>query len=213
MVNYYDILELENFASVEEVKTAHRRLSKKYHPDLNNGDVASEEKFKEIQNAYEHLRDPEAKKVYDDAYFYFLSEPYKQFHGPYVETPRPKHNSGFSLTRFPVILVVFLLFRLLRLGCNESQDWPAGQKVTFNPPATTVDTAFNKSYFTETPVAQQQYFQIGDSYFKVQEIQGKPSDVVKLMESEIWSYGNSTVVFKNGVVTKFTNNDGNLHVQ
>ncbi|MBV7533255.1 J domain-containing protein [Chitinophaga sp. sic0106] len=66
MINYYILLELHNFASMEEVKTAHRRLSKQYHPDLNQGNRAAEEKFKIVQHAYEQLKDPVRKRNYDD---------------------------------------------------------------------------------------------------------------------------------------------------
>ncbi|WP_291912158.1 J domain-containing protein [Chitinophaga sp. CB10] len=66
MTNYYILLELHNFASVEDVKAAHRRLSKQYHPDLNQGNRAAEEKFKIVQHAYEQLKDPVRKRNYDD---------------------------------------------------------------------------------------------------------------------------------------------------
>lgn len=65
MRNYYEVLEIDDFSDAESVKAAHRKLSKQYHPDLNNGDKCFEEKFKEIQQAYEHLRDPELKALYD----------------------------------------------------------------------------------------------------------------------------------------------------
>jgi molecular chaperone DnaJ len=52
MNKYYEVLELENNASKEEIKKAHRKLSKKYHPDMEGGDEA---KFKEVQEAYEIL--------------------------------------------------------------------------------------------------------------------------------------------------------------
>jgi len=65
LVNLYEILGLENFASPEDIKRAHRLLAKKYHPDLNSGNTIAEEKFKEVQNAYEILGDIENKEWYD----------------------------------------------------------------------------------------------------------------------------------------------------
>ncbi len=57
----YKILELENGASIEEIKNAYRRLAKKYHPDLNKS-VGAEEKFKKVNNAYNLLLEYFEKK-------------------------------------------------------------------------------------------------------------------------------------------------------
>ena len=62
MTNYYEILEIEDFASLETIKDAHRRLALQYHPDRNKGDKSCEEKFKVIQDAYEHLNAFEKNK-------------------------------------------------------------------------------------------------------------------------------------------------------
>ena len=63
--DYYKILEIDKSASDKEIKSAYRKLAKKYHPDLNQGDEKAQEKFKEIGEAYEVLSDPEKKKTYD----------------------------------------------------------------------------------------------------------------------------------------------------
>lgn len=63
--NLYEILEVEFVASATMIKSAYRRLARKYHPDLNSGDAACEKKFKEITYAYEILSDAEKKKNYD----------------------------------------------------------------------------------------------------------------------------------------------------
>ncbi|MFH0974435.1 MAG: DnaJ domain-containing protein [Spirochaetota bacterium] len=62
---YYRLLNISKDASIDEIKTAFRRLAHKFHPDKNQGTKESEEKFKEICNAYEVLIDPEMRLVYD----------------------------------------------------------------------------------------------------------------------------------------------------
>jgi len=63
--DYYEVLEINKNATDGEIKKAYRRLAKKYHPDLNKGDKAAEEKFKEISEAYEVLMDKTKKSNYD----------------------------------------------------------------------------------------------------------------------------------------------------
>ena len=63
--DYYKILGLDKQASADDIKKAYRRLAKKYHPDKNPGDKSAEEKFKEVSEAYEVLKDPEKRKKYD----------------------------------------------------------------------------------------------------------------------------------------------------
>jgi molecular chaperone DnaJ len=61
----YEILGVDRNATEEEIKKAYRRLAKKYHPDLNPGDKEAEQKFKEINEAYEILSDPQKRAQYD----------------------------------------------------------------------------------------------------------------------------------------------------
>lgn len=63
--NYYSILGVSEDASQEEIKRAYRELAKKYHPDKTRGDKKAEERFKEINEAYGILSDPEKRKKYD----------------------------------------------------------------------------------------------------------------------------------------------------
>ncbi len=63
--DYYEVLGLGKNASEEEIKKAYRHLAKKYHPDLNPDDKTAEEKFKEVNEAYGVLSDPEKKSRYD----------------------------------------------------------------------------------------------------------------------------------------------------
>jgi len=64
-VNLYETLGVAKNASADEIKKAYRSLARRYHPDRNPGDAASEAKFKEVQTAYDVLSDPEKRKQYD----------------------------------------------------------------------------------------------------------------------------------------------------
>jgi molecular chaperone DnaJ len=61
----YKILGVDRKASQEEIKKAHRKLVRQYHPDHNPGDAKAEERFKEVQAAYDLVGDPEKRKQYD----------------------------------------------------------------------------------------------------------------------------------------------------
>jgi curved DNA-binding protein len=62
----YEILGVSRTASAEEIKKTYRRLAKKYHPDVNPGDKAAEEKFKEVTAAFDVLSDEKRRKLYDE---------------------------------------------------------------------------------------------------------------------------------------------------
>src|SRR5215467_9034658 len=62
---YYEVLEVERSASDAELKSAFRKLAMKWHPDRNPGDTSCEHRFKEINEAYEVLKDGEKRAAYD----------------------------------------------------------------------------------------------------------------------------------------------------
>ena len=68
--DYYELLGVPRKANAKEIRTAFRKLARKYHPDLNPGDKSSEEKFKQLQEAYDVLSDSKKRQMYDQYGFY-----------------------------------------------------------------------------------------------------------------------------------------------
>ena len=68
--NYYETLGIKKDAKPDEIKKAYRKLARKYHPDVNPNDKASEDKFKEVQEAYDVLSDEKKRKVFDRFGYY-----------------------------------------------------------------------------------------------------------------------------------------------
>src|ERR671937_2642183 len=64
--DYYSTLGVTKNSTEKEIKQAYRKLARKFHPDVNPGDKAAESRFKEINEAYEVLGDPEKRKKYDE---------------------------------------------------------------------------------------------------------------------------------------------------
>ena len=67
MATHYDLLEIRPTASPEEIRRAYRRLSKRYHPDVNGGAAWAETRFKQLQEAYSLLMDQERRQAYNSS--------------------------------------------------------------------------------------------------------------------------------------------------
>ncbi len=106
MKDYYRILGVDRKASKEEISKAYKRLVRKYHPDLNPGDKEAEEKFKEINEAYDVLSDPKKRKEYDamleaqERGFGGFGETFEGPRGERVFTFRKTFTGGFDINEF-----------------------------------------------------------------------------------------------------------------
>lgn len=88
--DYYSVLEVSRTASLEDIKKAYRKLALKYHPDKNPGNKQAEDRFKEVSEAYEVLRDPKKRQMYDQ--FGQVGAQAGGFHG---QNPFGKGFGGF----------------------------------------------------------------------------------------------------------------------
>jgi len=73
--DYYELLGVSRKAGAKDIRAAFRKLARKYHPDLNPGDKAAEEKFKQLQEAYDVLSDSKKRQMYDQYGFYSENMP------------------------------------------------------------------------------------------------------------------------------------------
>jgi len=95
--DYYETLGVSRKATTKDIRGAFRKLARKYHPDLNPGDKAAEEKFKQLQEAYDVLSDSKKRQMYDQYGFYSENVPTGDY-GPHPD--EGGHNVNFDFGGF-----------------------------------------------------------------------------------------------------------------
>ena len=93
--DYYELLGVPKKATAKDIRSAFRKLARKYHPDLNPGDKAAEEKFKQLQEAYDVLSDSKKRQMYDQYGFYSENVPTGDY-GPGAGGGEGNVNFDFS---------------------------------------------------------------------------------------------------------------------
>jgi DnaJ-class molecular chaperone len=86
-INYYHILGVQKSSSEAEIKAAYKTLAKKYHPDKNSNNLEFEEKFKQINEAYQTLSNSTKKKNYDWETYKYSND---------VNTPKYHYNTSYT---------------------------------------------------------------------------------------------------------------------
>lgn len=240
MINAYKVLGIRNFATRKEILIAYRNLSKKYHPDLNQGDKFYEEKFKEIQAAYAVLsnfgqrmeldtflrKQIEAEKVTNE--HPFSSEPLQSKQTQQTEVQPQEETTGQSsfsgkkflktaLYTFVTLCVTGITFFWLVDYVKHKTALTTDGKV--NSSSTLIKSSQNKPInrleITKNDYTESgKYFTIYSTKQEVVKIQGEPSDSIEVsaLKQEIWYYELSSVTFENNRVVEYANIDDNLRI-
>ena len=114
--DYYEVLGVEKTASDDEIKKAYRKMAKKYHPDLHPGDAEAEAIFKEVNESYEVLSDPDKRAKYDQ-FGHAAFDPNAGFGGGGFGGGRTNRNAPRQGER--IVQNVTITFEEAAFGCTK----------------------------------------------------------------------------------------------
>ena len=109
--DYYELLGVSRKATAKDIRASFRKLARKYHPDLNPGDKSAEEKFKQLQEAYDVLSDTKKRQMYDQYGFYS-----DNFQGG---GPPPEQRSEGAANVISILADSILAGAVGRTGCRR----------------------------------------------------------------------------------------------
>lgn len=175
MKDHYRTLQLSRYATPDQIKLAYKRLALKYHPDRNPGSMAAEEKFKEVNEAYQVVGNPEKKVRYDMLYDYqnFKQEPklsfseqrYQPYHYQRPRKPAYRYSqytfdkNYFKHQALAILFVFFVSFIVIAgLKINDFLEYREKEQVRLT----------NQKVLSSAHVK----FNMGDFYGALQMIQG-----------------------------------------
>src|SRR5215831_5014269 len=118
--DYYETLGVPRTAAAGDIRKAYRKLARKYHPDLNPGDKSAEDRFKNVQEAYDVLSDSKKRQMYDQ--FGFYSE--NGFSGPPPGSQAGGRGQQFDFSGFDFLILQAVAgaaaVRVLKLAADSA---------------------------------------------------------------------------------------------
>ncbi|MEW4370470.1 J domain-containing protein [Paenibacillus kandeliae] len=129
MKNWYQVLEVPQQASPQQIKQAYRKLAKQYHPDRNQGSAQAEQMFKQIQQAYETLSDEQRRSQYDQTLTGNTSEP----HSSSAQNHAAKRSTATASPDFDPRNVQAQFERFFGFNANGQKKAEPDNKTSKNP--------------------------------------------------------------------------------
>lgn len=222
MNNYYEILEVSPKASTDVIEAVYKRLAKKYHPDLQEEHKRAgfENKMKEINLAYETLKDPVKRKQYDDVLMKArINSEFKA--APEMLRKSKEHKLKAKKNRNAAKVGIFVVLSLLGVfgiyllttssgmfgKTNYASDQPRIVAIDSLDTATRTASSGEEATKENYPGVPENRFTLGSSQAVVKKVMGEPTSVFLCS----WSYGSSLVYFdKDGKVDGWAKVDKSL---
>lgn len=196
MINYYKILGVPDFASIEEIENAYQKLSIKLHPDANNNDKIFVEKYNEIEQAFQYLSNDYNRGVLDQ----------------YLKNNINNQSSNSSRPKvFKTVSILIVVGLLIGLGIysNGIRDVNEEEKVNFrNQKYLGIGDAEGNIYNSNNEYG----LSVGTTKEEIIDRYGFPDQVEKYKNGEIWHYVMHEIYFVDNKIKQVGNIDRSLNL-